>query len=311
MLVTGLSGFTGRYLRERLEADGLTVLEPSRAGDAPFDLTRKDTLRRAVEQLQPDYVIHLAAISFVAHDDATAFYAVNTVGTCNLLEALAETAPRVRKVIVASSANVYGITRADPIDEATPPAPVNHYACSKLAMEHMARTWFDRLPIVLTRPFNYTGAGQGRQFVVPKIVSHFAAGKAEIELGNLDVVRDFSDVRMVSDAYRRLLDAPIVSQVVNICSGQGRSLQWIIDQTSRIAGRSIRVRVNPAFLRAADVPRLIGSNARLRATIGEPTHTDFADTLASMYAYEVRAAAGQPAGAPAGRSPSEAPGPAS
>lgn len=311
MLVTGLSGFTGRYLRERLEADGLTVLEPSRVGGAPFDLTRKDTLRRAVEHLQPDYVIHLAAISFVAHDDPTAFYAVNTVGTCNLLEALGETGARVRKVIVASSANVYGVTCADPIDEATPPAPVNHYACSKLAMEHMARTWFDRLPIVITRPFNYSGAGQSRQFVVPKIVSHFATGRAEIELGNLDVVRDFSDVRMVSDAYRRLLDAPLVSQVVNICSGQGRSLQWIIDQTSRIAGRSIRVRVNPAFVRASDVPRLVGSNARLRAAIGEPTHTDFAETLASMYAYEVRAAAGQPGSAPPGKSPSAPAGPAS
>ncbi|MCK7491693.1 MAG: GDP-mannose 4,6-dehydratase [Comamonadaceae bacterium] len=96
----------------------------------------------------------------------------------NLLQAIAEAAPGVRKVLLASSANVYGNTDADPIGEDVPPAPVNHYACSKLAMEFIARTWFDRLPIVITRPFNYTGPGQTEAFLIPKLVAHRAGPAA-------------------------------------------------------------------------------------------------------------------------------------
>jgi nucleoside-diphosphate-sugar epimerase len=141
-------------------------------------------------------------------------YAANTVGTSSLLEAVARTLPEVRKVLPASSAHVYGDADADPIDENVPPMPVNHCACSKLAMEPIARTWVDRLPIVIARPFNYTGPGQTEGFLIPKLEAHYAGRRPVLEPGNIEVERDFSDVRMVADAYARLLGSDATGVVV-------------------------------------------------------------------------------------------------
>jgi len=171
VLVTGCSGFTGRYVVEALVEAGHTVIDAEGAGSR-FDLTQPTTVSAAIRAARPDYVIHLAAVSFVGHGDAAAFYAVNTVGTANLLEAILAEGIEPRRVVVASSANVYGNADAEPILESTPLAPVNHYAASKLAMEHIARSYSDRLPIVLTRPFNYSGVGQDESFLVPKLVAH-------------------------------------------------------------------------------------------------------------------------------------------
>jgi nucleoside-diphosphate-sugar epimerase len=195
-------------------------------------------------------------------------------------------------VLLASSANVYGNCAADPIDEDVPPAPVNHYACSKLAMEFIARTWFDRLPIVITRPFNYTGAGQTEQFLVPKLVAHYAQRRPVLELGNIDVERDFSDVRMVADAYARLLTADAAGAVVNVCSGTGRSLRSILEQLQAITAHAPEIRVAPHLVRRAEVHRLVGSNDRLRRLIGELRYVDFGALLGEMVA-----AAAPPAGA--------------
>jgi nucleoside-diphosphate-sugar epimerase len=227
-------------------------------------------------------VIHLAAVSFVGHGDAAAFYAVNTIGTANLLEALLAEGVRPRRVVIASSANVYGNAEVEPILESTPLAPVNHYAASKLAMEHIARSYSDRLPIVMTRPFNYTGVGQAESFLVPKLVAHFAERRPFIELGNLDVVRDFSDVRAVAQAYVRLLGAEVPEGVTNLCSGVGRSLRWVLQQLRELSGHDLDIRVNPAFERASEVHRLIGSRSRMEAAIGSLPFQDFRATLAWM-----------------------------
>lgn len=281
VLVTGATGFTGRHLAERLRAAGYEVVD-AEAGGRAFDLTAPASLTPVIAAARPEYVIHLAAQTFVAHNDPGAFYRVNTVGTTNLLDALLASGATLRRVVLASSANIYGNATADPIGEATAAAPVNHYAASKLAMEHMAATYADRLPLVLTRPFNYTGAGQGRQFLIPKLVEHFADGRPVIELGNLDVVRDFSDVRATVEAYVRLLSAERPPPVVNLCSGVGRSLQQIIDDLSSLSGHRLEVRVNPAFVRANEVRRLVGSTERLRATLGELPYQDFRETLRWM-----------------------------
>ena len=283
VLVTGCSGFTGRYVAEALAGAGHAVIDAEHAG-THFDLTQPATVRAVLDETRPDYVIHLAALSFVGHSDATAFYAVNVVGTTNLLEALAASKLQPRRVVIASSANVYGNAKVEPITEATPPAPVNHYAASKLAMEMMVRTYTDRLPIVMTRPFNYTGVGQSINFLVPKLVAHFAQRRPFIELGNLEVVRDFSDVRAVAQAYLRLLTAEVPEGVTNLCSGVGRSLRWVLDQLTELSGHSLEIRVNPEFVRASEVHRLIGSASRMEAALGTLPHRDFRETLAWMLA---------------------------
>ena len=171
VLVTGASGFTGPYVIDALRSRGYRVVGlgsgPSHADETvACDLTEPTAVRQAVAQIRPDRVIHLAALSFVGHDDAKAFYDVNLFGTLNLLDALAALDAVPEKIIIASSANVYGANAQAVIDESVCPAPVNHYACSKLAMEHMVATWFDRLPLILARPFNYTGVGQAEHFLI-------------------------------------------------------------------------------------------------------------------------------------------------
>jgi nucleoside-diphosphate-sugar epimerase len=177
---------------------------------------------------------------------------------------------------------VYGNSDAPPITEDQPPAPVNHYAMSKLAMEHMARTYLDRLPVVFTRPFNYTGPGQAPNFLIPKLVSHFARRAPAIELGNLHVEREFNDVRMVCDAYLGLLAHGVPGEVYNVCSGQPYTLQTVLDELTNITGHALDVHVNPAFVRANEVHRLCGDPAKLLACVGPLRQPTLRETLQTM-----------------------------
>lgn len=261
-LVTGLSGFTGQYLKAELAAHGHEVV------GLESDLTNALALADEVQRVQPDWVAHLAGISFVGHSDQNDFYRVNLLGTRNLLAALACCEKRPISVLLASSANVYGNSAEGVLYEDTPTNPANDYAVSKLAMEYMARLWLDKLPICVARPFNYTGAGQAESFLLPKIVAHFRQRAKVIELGNLDVWRDFSDVRAVAQAYRRLLEESPIGVTVNICSGQIHSLREILAIVEQISGHKIEVRVNPAYVRANEVKTLCGDPSRLRSLIG-------------------------------------------
>lgn len=257
ILLTGASGFTGMPFAEMARAAGHQVIA------LDCDLADKTALREQVLAAAPDSVVHLAAISFVGHADNSAFYGVNVLGTMNLLEALLAMPVVPNRVLLASSANVYGNCDASPISESQSPAPVNHYAMSKLAMEHMARTYGQHLSLLFTRPFNYTGAGQALKFLVPKLVSHFARREQHIELGNLHVEREFNDVAMVCDAYLKLLEHGEPGETYNVCSGIAYTLQHLVDVLSRITGHEIDVRVNPAFVRQGEVHRLCGNPAKL------------------------------------------------
>jgi nucleoside-diphosphate-sugar epimerase len=288
-LVSGLGGFTGKYLAQSLAAAGYRVFGTAHGAELAspdtyqVDLCDRATLAKVVADVQPDVVAHLAAIAFVAHGDVEAIYRTNVIGTRNLLEALAGLDKRPSAVLLASSANIYGNAAVEIIDESVEPNPANDYAVSKLAMEYMARLWRDKLPIVVARPFNYTGVGQSPQFLLPKIVSHFQRGERVIELGNIDVERDFSDVRRVVDAYRRLLQLAPAGGVFNVCSGRAVSLKSVIAMMEQIAGYSIEVRVNPAFVRANEVRRLQGDGSRLLAAVGELEDIPLENTLRWMF----------------------------
>lgn len=289
VLVTGIDGFTGRYIAAELRATGFSVsgtshvAEDRERGIYKVNLLDKPALSALVEDLRPEAVIHLAAISFVAHDDAEMIYRTNIVGTRNLLSALGRLSRSPRHVVLASSANVYGDGGSEPIAENRPPNPANDYAVSKLAMEHMARLWTERLPVTIVRPFNYTGVGQASQFLIPKIVDHYRRGDKEIELGNIDVVRDFSDVRDVARIYVQLLVQAPPGGIYNLCSGTGYSLQEVIDILTSISRYQIEVRVNPAFVRKNEIKRLVGDAGALREVLGDVEPRPFSDTLNWMY----------------------------
>ena len=285
-LITGLRGFTGLYAAEELKCAGYEVLDLVRrvnGTEIPINLLDRESLQGAIAEMAPDFVLHLAAIAFVAHGDAEDIYRTNIVGTRNLLEALAGSDRCPRAVLLASSANVYGNSDIEILTETASPAPANDYAVSKLAMEHVAALWSDRLPLIIARPFNYTGVGQSDKFLLPKIVSHFRRRSSVIELGNVDVARDFQDVRFVVNAYRRLLETNAVGQTVNLCSGTSHTLTQVIQMMEDIAGYQIEVRVNPAFVREGEVARLTGSNQKLAELIGPLDVVPLRQTLRWMY----------------------------
>jgi nucleoside-diphosphate-sugar epimerase len=285
-LVTGMHGFTGAYVHSVLADAGYTVVGaqavPGGPDDRVLDITSLEQCRDVIEALRPTHIVHLAAISFVGHDDALEMYRVNVLGTLNVLQACLDLGHQPDKILIASSANVYG-NAAGVVDESVVPAPVNHYAASKMAMEYMVRTWFDRLPIVVTRPFNYTGRCQSERFLVPKIVSHFVRKEPRIELGNLDVARDFSDVRTVARIYRSLLEADhAAGEVVNVCSEQPYTLQEVVQLVREASGHDLEIRVNPALVRKSEVKVLVGSATKLRRLVPDVEPIDFSDTIKWM-----------------------------
>ena len=280
ILVTGLNGFTGGHLKAELEEHDHVVI------GLQADLTNYDAVAAEIKKTAPEAVAHLAGVAFVGHGEANAFYQVNLMGTRNLLAALAQHAPDVSAVLLASSANVYGNRSEGVLNEDARPDPANDYAVSKLAMEHMARLWSDRLPLFIVRPFNYTGVGQDDKFLIPKIVSHFRDQKNIIELGNLDVSRDFGDVRAVSEAYRKLLEICPADNIINVCSGHAHTLREVIGLCEKITGHQIEIQVNPAFVRDNEVRVLIGDNSRLSQLIGAWVPREFEDTLRWMLQIE-------------------------
>lgn len=288
VLITGYGGFTGKLLGERLskcgyKIFGLTVNEPNFDFEYKIDMTHYDQLCQVVTKIRPDYVIHLAAISAVTHQNLELFYRVNLFGTLNLLEALAEARVEPQKIVIASSAYVYGNTLEAKIAETVVPQPINHYGASKLAMEHMVATWFERFPIIITRPFNYTGRGQEPTFLIPKIVRAFREKSLSLELGDITVVRDISDVNFVLDVYSRLLESNIHSEIFNICSEEGYAVKDILAMMNEISGHDLKIKFNPSFSRKNDIPQLVGSNKKLFASLGEIPIIALNETLKIMY----------------------------
>ena len=276
LLLTGADGFTGVHLSQAARQAGFTVFS------LKAQLENRQELQACVNEVQPSHVIHLAAISHVTHDDNLAYYQTNLLGSLDLLEALSTLASPPQKVILASSANVYGNTEQSPILESQPPAPVNHYAMSKLAMELLSRNFDARLPIVITRPFNYTGVGHGAHFVIPKIVDHFARKADVIELGNVDVYREYNDVRDISNLYLALLTHGLAGKTYNLASGRTHSLRQVIAQLESMTGHSVAIKVNPQFVRSNEIVRLCGSSQCVEQAVGKIAWRPLEETLQWM-----------------------------
>lgn len=192
--------------------------------------------------MPPDYPFTRHA-SFVGTAHEEAFYSVDVLSKTDLLDAPVQLARSPAMTLLASSANMYGNGAQSPIPEGQPLPPFNHYAMSKMAMECLARTYMNRLRLVIARPFNYTGPGQ-RPFAIPKLARHIAQRAPWVALGNLQVERDFNDVRSVCAAYLLLLKQRAAAE--------------------RITGRSIDARVDPDLVRPSDIYQLCGDPRTLK-----------------------------------------------
>ncbi len=283
--ITGAHGFTGRYIVEELSRCGIASVS------IEADLLDPSAVANAIAAIKFDAVIHLAGIAFAGSGDWQSFFKVNQIGTYNLLDAIANERPGTRCVI-ASSGQVYGAQPTGLISEDMVCAPIGTYALSKYTMELGASLWRDRLEIIITRPFNYTGIGQETRYLIPKIIGHVARKAKIIELGNIFVLRDFGDVRSVAKAYRELVtiktselkNGGLDQFIVNIASGKVRSIEYILARLEHFSGHRPNVIINPAFVRPNEVETLGGSIARLQRLCPTWSPNTLDDTLRWMLA---------------------------
>lgn len=243
ILITGAQGFTGRYLAALLKQAGHEVVA------LQADIRDLDVLVDEVKTINPTHIVHLAGISFTLDGKDINIYKVHLIGSENLLKACMEIKPRLEKLILVSTSHVYGFGNgSEPLAESFPATPRTHYAISKYGMECIAENYRDVLPIIISRPFNYTGAGQAGRFLIPKLVDHFKERRPEITLGNIDVARDFSDVRWVAQAYRALLQSDFEG-IVNLCSGRAISIRYILEYLRKRTGHEIELKQTTDLIR--------------------------------------------------------------
>lgn len=281
ILITGHDGFTGNHLWQHLERLGHELLAFQLNG-SNIDLRDADQVEKALLTLRPDKIIHLAAISSVDHTDVKQLYDVNLWGTRNLLEAATKLGPSLDRIIIASSANIYG-NQAGKLTETSSIRPANDYAVSKAAAEMLACTYKNRLPIVIVRPFNYIGVHQSTRFVVAKIIDHLRAGKPRVILGNLDVARDFSDVRDICYFYEKLISHPeTVGEIYNLCSGRAIYLVDILNTACGLAGYQIEVAQDIELMRDNEIKSLYGDPAKINALIGPYKRYGLSESLGWM-----------------------------
>lgn len=272
-LLIGGTGFVGPYLQQHLQNDYDVV-----AVGRNIDVRIKEQLRQLIATTMPDVVIHLAGQSFVPESfkNPRETFDINFIGTFNLLSAL-KYAGFPGRFLFIGSGDVYGLVPPDllPLLENYPLRPRNPYAVSKVAAEALCYQWSqtEGFDIVMARPFSHIGPGQSDRFVI----SDFARQIIEIKLrrrepvlrvGDIDVTRDFTDVRDVVRAYQLLLENGKNGEVYNVCSGNEYSIRALLQQMMEIAGVDAKLEQDNERLRPSEQRRLCGSFDKLQKKTG-------------------------------------------
>lgn len=302
-LVTGAEGFVGGHLVPLLLECGRrvcgTALEEKNvwrverfegAEGVGCDITERDAIGNLVERTKPREIYHLAAqsSSALSFSDPYGTIVSNLVGCLNLLEAVRQEGVAAQ-VLIVSTGEVYGVGSPEPLPEDAPLRPITPYAASKVSAEIVARQYYESfgLPVVLTRPFNHTGPGQSSQFALSSFARQVAEAEqglrpARIEVGNLDVCRDFLDVRDVVQAYVTALAEGVPGETYNISSGETPSLRDLLDLLLDLADVRIEVGVSQDRLRRVDIPVLCGDSSKLRAQTGWRPRFTIAETMRDL-----------------------------
>lgn len=303
VMVTGAAGFVGTHLVEALEANGFDTISTSK--DLPrtpairpiaaLDIVDAAAVSDMVKKVQPTHLIHLAAIPTVTgvSGDPLAAWSINVHGTLNVARAILKHAPRC-VLVFAGSGEVYGnsVAARGMLDETTLLAPANEYAVTKAAAD-LALGALCNLHSIRFRPFNHAGPGQSEDFVIPAFAAQIArieAGQQPpiIQVGNLEVTRDFLDVRDVVRAYALAVERSDDIQagtIINLASGTPRRIRDILDFFLHRATKEIKVQTEPSRARANEPPVSVGSAARAKALLGWTPQIPFDETLLSVLAH--------------------------
>lgn len=260
------------------------------------DLTNEAAVRKLLDQAEPEGIVHLAAQASVARSFEAPIETIltNTLPILHILDRL-RSRPESCRLVVVGSADEYGpVASADelPLRENGPVRPNNPYALAKSIQNQYCGGFASLygLDVVMTRSFNHTGAGQRDTFVLPSFARQIAEiklGRRDpvIHVGNLDVKRDFLDVRDVCDAYLALLENGARGETYNVCSGNSYRLRDLLDRLRDLAGVEVRIEVDPDRLRPADTPELRGDPAKIAAHTGWKPRIAIDDTLRSLLEY--------------------------
>ena len=298
VLVTGAGGFVGEHLTRALRADGheVTGTALDDRGDFRYlDVRYPERVDQVISDIRPELVFHLAGQSSVSRSwkEPALTYEVNALGTHYLLESIHRHVPDAQ-VHIAASSDEYGKVEPEecPIDETAPLRPVSPYAVSRVTGEWIGRMFHASfgLHVVVTRGFMHTGPGQPPSFATADWARQIAlaeVGEREpvVSVGNLEIRREFGDVRDVVRAYRLALEQGIPGEAYNVATGEPHRLSHVLEVLIGMAAVDISVEVDPDKLRPVDFPVLYGDAGKLEQLTGWKPQYRLEDTLGSVLAY--------------------------
>lgn len=279
ILVTGANGFAGKHLLKELLSNGYEVMaiggshlpdidDTSGLDYMTLDLTKPDDVQR-INFSEVSGVVHLAGMTSVgaSFDEPMPYVMVNMGIEINLFEAALSQGDKPRFLIV-SSGTLYDPKAAQPLTEESPVLPNSPYAVSKIGQEQMALYYETRgFEVIIARPFNHIGPGQGPGFIVPDLAQQVVAvakgSTSEVKVGNLDAKRDYTDVRDIVRAYRLMLEKGRSGEIYNVCSDTPRSGHDILAGLTKAAGVEPKIVEDPTKLRPSDTPILYGDHEKL------------------------------------------------
>ncbi|MFA6363935.1 GDP-mannose 4,6-dehydratase [Methanoregula sp.] len=314
LLITGISGFVGGHIvsylanhKNEFEIHGISRSKPAWDFISPAsglfnchhfhqaDLLDIPRIKSLLEEIQPEYILHMAAQSSVAESWKTPVFSFmnNTNIFLNIIDTVRQNDNGARVLSIGSSEQYGVVSAADlPLTEESPQHPANPYAVARVAQEQLAKIYADGygLDICCTRSFNHCGPGQSDRFVVSAIAKQFvkiAHGLQEpvIHIGNGSIVRDFVDVHDVIAAYEILISNGKRGEVYNVCSGTGHTIGEIVTLLAELKGMKVGVHQELAEIRPIDNPRIIGSNQKIRRDLGWKPVIPFEQSLLSLYDY--------------------------
>ena len=305
-LITGVSGFVGGYLCEQLlqndyEVFGTKLEQEAVPASLPripimdVNLLNKEDVKLVINEYKPDVIFHLAAQSSVglSWKNPNLTFDVNVKGTIQLLDEIRESNKNCRLLLIGSSEE-YGKVQPNetPINEQQPLRPGNPYAASKISQEFIAKVYADayQLDIIMVRAFNHTGPRQLPTFVIPDFAKRIAMMERDnlepvLKVGNLDAIRDFSDVRDIVRGYVSLMKLGKPGEVYNIGSGKGYAIQELLDKLLKQSNISIAIEPDPERLRPSDVPVLICDNSKIKSHIGWQPEISIDQTILDVLNY--------------------------